>query len=273
MDVQVTGAVQIEGGGGGGVLNVASGSTASFDPTGFTFIGGTLFTGAGTVGGYFIGSDAILSGTLNCSGNALSGTLTVASNSVLNIGTSGLAVGSPSSTFLTNYGTVNWSSGNINCDNGPQIYNYGLWSILSDNTFSGGSSSVTTFNNLGIVRKSTATNTTTFGDFLNFINTGTMDTQSGALNFTINPALAGGTLNFGINSSNSFGKINLPSGAPLAGTVSANLNNLFAPGTNNSFAVVTYPFALRNFSPITTLPTLPGLTWQDSITMAPRRSR
>ena len=147
VDVQ-TGAVQIEGGGGGGVLNVASGSTASFDNR-FTFIGGTLFTGAGTVGGYLIGSDAILSGTLNCSGNALSGTLTVASNSVLNLGALTVTLSGPGC-ILTNYGSVNWSSGNINCDNGPQIYNYGSWNAQADNTFSGRQfAGSTTFNNYG----------------------------------------------------------------------------------------------------------------------------
>jgi len=193
----------------------------------------------------------------------MSGTLTLASNTVLNISTSGLKVnGSPSPAFLTNYGTVSWSAGTLVGDNSPQIFNYGLWNAQSNNTFSGQQSTgTTTFNNFGTFRKSSATGTTIIGDFMNFKNTGLLDVQSGTVNFTGNPTLVGGTVNFGINSLNSFGKITYSSGATLAGTLSVNLNNLFAPTTNNSFAVMTYSSqngAFTNFI----LPSLPGLIWQ-----------
>ncbi|HTA95428.1 MAG TPA: hypothetical protein VK769_04820, partial [Verrucomicrobiae bacterium] len=109
---------------------------------------------------------------------------------------------------------------------------------------------------------SIATGTTTLGDFLNFINTGTVDVQNGTVSFVVNPALAGGTLKFGISSSNSFGNINFQAtGATLAGTISANLKNLFAPTTNDSFAVLTYGSHTGTFNNYN-LPNLPGLIWQ-----------
>jgi hypothetical protein len=260
LDVE-SGTLAIQTGGGSGTCNIASG--AIFSPGSYLLTNSTTFSGSGFVSGLFIGNNALLIGTLTSSGATMSGTLTLASNTVLNISTSGLKVnGSPSPAFLTNYGTVSWSAGTLVGDNSPQIFNYGLWNAQSNNTFSGQQSTgTTTFNNFGTFRKSSATGTTIIGDFMNFKNTGLLDVQSGTVNFTGNPTLVGGTVNFGINSLNSFGKITYSSGATLAGTLSVNLNNLFAPTTNNSFAVMTYSSqngAFTNFI----LPSLPGLIWQ-----------
>jgi hypothetical protein len=260
LDIR-SGTLAIQTGGGSGNITNA----AIFSPgSGYTFTNSTVFYGTGIVSGLLTGNNAIFSGTLTSAGATMSGTLTLATNTVLTIGAAGLTVnGSPSPAFLTNYGTVTWNTGALLGDNGPQIFNYGLWSVQGNNTFLGKQSSgTTTFNNFGTLRKSIATGTTTLGDFLNFNNTGTVDVQSGTVSFVVNPNLAGGTLKFGISSTNSFGNINFQAtGATLAGTVSANLKNLFSPATNNSFAVLTYGSATGTFTNYN-LPNLPGLIWQ-----------
>ena len=249
VDVQ-SGAVQVQGGGGSGVLNVAGSASASFGIR-YLFTGSTLFTGGGAVGGFLIGSNAVFSGTLNCSGVTLSGTLTVASNSVLNLGALDVTFNSylVGIGILTNYGTINWGIGNIDCDNSPVIDNYGLWNAQAGATLFGRQSSGNTVvNNYGTIRKFPGGGTTAFTANTIFTNSGTLDVQSGAFNFVGDCALAGGNVNFGINSSNNFGSINVASVVTLGGSISANLNNSYAPRSNATFAVLNYNGRAGTFS-------------------------
>ena len=242
LDIE-TGTVSIFKGLGNGVMNVA-GTSVSVGSS-FVFSGGTLFTGGGTATGYLIGSNAVFSGTVNCSGDTLSGTLTVVSNSVLNLGALNTSFNSIYAStdvgILTNYGTVNWGAGNISCDNGPVVDNYGLWNAQANSSIFGRQSSGNlVVNNYGTFRKSGSSGTSTIDGNTIFNTTGTVDVQTGTVGLLGNDSLAGGRLNFGINNSNNFGQITFSSGIVLEGTVSANLNNLYVPGTNSSFAVVSY---------------------------------
>jgi len=242
LDIE-TGTVSTFKGLGNGTINVAGTSISA--GSSFEFSGGTLFTGGGTVTGYLIGSNAVFSGTVNCSGDTLSGALTVASNSVLNLGALNLSFNSIYAStdvgILTNYGTVNWGAGNISCDNGPVVDNYGLWNAQANSSIFGRQSSGNlVVNNYGTFRKSGGSGTSTVDGNTVFNTTGTVDVQTGTVGLLGNDSLAGGTLNFGINSSNNFGQITFSSGIVLGGTVSANLNNLYVPATNSSFAVVSY---------------------------------
>jgi hypothetical protein len=242
VDIE-TGTVSVFEGFGRGTINVA-GTSVSVG-SGFVFSGGTLFTGGGTVTGYLIGSNAVFSGTVNCSGNTLSGTLTVVSNGVLNLGALNLSFNSIYAStdvgILTNYGTVNWGAGNISCDNGPVIDNYGLWNAQANSSIFGRQSSgYLVVNNYGTFRKSASSGTSTIDGNTFFNTTGTVDVQTGTVSLLGNDSLAGGTLNFGINNSNNFGQITFSSGIVLGGTISANLNNLYVPATYSSFAVVSY---------------------------------
>jgi len=260
LDIE-SGTVSIFKGLGNGTINVAGTSVAL--NSSFVFSGGTLFTGGGTVTGYLIGSNAVFSGTVNCSGDTLSGGLTVASNSVLNLGALNLSFNSIYAStdvgILTNYGTVNWGAGNISCDNGPVVDNYGLWNAQANSSIFGRQSSGNlVVNNYGTFRKSGGSGTSTVDGNTVFNTTGTVDVQTGTLGLLGNDLLAGGTLNFGINSSNNFGQITFSSGIVLGGTVSANLNNLYVPATNSSFAVVSYGSQTGTFANYN-LPA--GLAW------------
>jgi hypothetical protein len=241
VDVE-SGTVSIANGQYAGVVNTASGTFLSLGSS-LIFGGSTLFTGTGSVEGSVIGSNAVFSGTMTCSGVTISGAITIATNAVVNLGTLGVSFnnGYNNTALLTNYGTVNWSSGNFAGDNSPKIYNYGLWNDQSDNTLFGHQTSGnTTFNNIGIFRKSGTSGITTLDNSTVFNNTGTLDVQSGTVSILGGRTLTGGTLNFGINSLNTFGHIALAGTVTLTGTVSANLNSLYTPTNGTSFALLTY---------------------------------
>jgi hypothetical protein len=261
LDIQ-TGTLSVFGGRGNGTVNV--GGTSIALGNNFTFSGGTLFTGGGIVTGYLIGSNAVFSGTVNCSGDILSGTMTVATNSVLNLGALNVTFDSvyAGTGILTNYGTLNWSSGNLYCNNGPVIDNYGLWNAQADSSVFGRQTSGNmVVNNYGTFRKSGGSGTNTMDGNTIFNTTGTLDIQTGTLGLIGSCSLATGVLNFGINSSNNFGRINVSGSAALGGTVSANLNNLYAPRTNSSFAVLAYNSRTGNFASYN-LPA--GLVWTNN---------
>jgi hypothetical protein len=179
MDVE-SGTVVLTKGQASGTATIAGGATLAPGST-FTFTGSTVFSGSGIVDSFLNGSNAVFSGTLDCSGGTLSGTMTIVSNAVLNLGP--LAV-NLNSTSLTNYGTANWISGDLGCNNNPQVYNYGLWSAQSDNTFVGevnGGSGNGVFNNFGTFRKFAGANITTFDSDATFIGSGTVDVESGTV--------------------------------------------------------------------------------------------
>jgi hypothetical protein len=168
--------------------------------------------------------------------------VTIATNAVMNIsGGSGLK---QISGTLTNAGTITWSSTNdVQVPNDGGSYNGGIinlagatFDIQNDQTLSQYGAGF--FNNAGMVRKSAGPGTNNVNVIFN--NTGTVDVQTGTLNFDGGYDLTGGTLNFGLNSLTSFGQINLSGAATLTGTVSANLNGGYQPIATNSFAVLSY---------------------------------
>jgi hypothetical protein len=88
-------------------------------------------------------------------------------------------------TFTNQSGTVNWRGGFIGFLSGSTVTNNALWDMSADNSmgFSGGAAS--SFTNNGILRKSggigisTISNTAT----LAIVNNGTIDAQTGSINF------------------------------------------------------------------------------------------
>jgi len=241
VDVE-SGTVSIANGQNAGVVNTASGTILSLGHL-VVFGGSTLFSGAGNVAGFVNGSNAVFSGAMSFSGVTISGAITIATNAIVNLGILGVSFnnGYNNTALLTNYGTINWSSGNFAGDNSPKIYNYGLWNDLSDNTFFGQQTSGnTTFNNIGTFRKSGTSGITTLDSSTVFNNTGTVDVQSGTVSILGGRTLTGGALNFGINSLNNFGHITLAGAVALTGTVSVNLNSVYTPTNGTSFALLTY---------------------------------
>ena len=136
---------------------------------------------------------SVFTGKLTWTGGSLSGQLTLATNSALNILTGG--GNGFNGLILTNFGTVTWTNTTLFGLNGTnvQIFNYGTWNALSDNTFAGGyNNAITTFNNFGTFLKSGGTGVTTLDGTVVFNNSGLVEVDKGTLNLN-----GGGTNNGG----------------------------------------------------------------------------
>ena len=217
-----------------------------------------------TLGGNFI--SGTFSGVLNLTGGTLeSGGLTVATNGVLNInpGNTTLYVNGA----LTNYGTVNWQSGNLAVYGagygGPFINEPGaVWNMQGDNSltyYEYAPAGNNYFANLGTVQKSPGTNTTYMQ--IPFTNSGTLDAQSGTVSLSSSYDLTAGTLNFGLSGPSTYGSISLSGAAQLTGTISANLDGGYVPVTGASFQVLSYGSETGQFAGVV-LPVLTAADWQ-----------
>jgi hypothetical protein len=131
---------------------------------------------------------------MDWSNNVLSGTLTVTSNAVLNIaaGSSYVELEGP----LTNFGTINWSSGiwyiyNDGSSFTGAIYNQpgGLIDAQGDLMLEDISSSGGFLDNAGIFRKSAGTGT--LQAYTIFTNTATVDVESGTLSLNEGGGIGG----------------------------------------------------------------------------------
>ena len=257
VDVQ-DGLLVFDHGSDNGTVNVAT-NTVFFSQA-CTLTNTPLFTGTGNLQGRYLGNNAVLNGLMLFNDATFSGTMTIASNAVFNLTS---AFGSPAAftaVVFTNYGTVNWANVNLTGDS-AQIFNYGLWDAQADNTLNGGSGG-TTFKNFGTFRKSGGNpdHGSTYLDFnTTFNNPGIVVCRVGQLVIGGNYTLTGGTLNFGINSASNFGSLYLNGNAALTGTISANLQNNYAPAAGASFPVLTYGSESGIF---TSLKLPAGLAWQ-----------
>ena len=181
-----------------------------------------------------------LAGTLNISGGQLDGDVTVLPNAVMNIEGDIQIFGR-----LINEGTVNWQVGEVDVVNYPpygwagEIWNEtnALWDIQCDQTLSY-SDYLPTFNNAGTLRKSAGSGTTSFNNYLE--NRGVLDAEAGVMELDGGVDLSGGTFNFGISGLTQYGRVSIPGVAALDGTLSATLNNGYAPSPGNSFEVLSY---------------------------------
>ncbi|HYV32029.1 MAG TPA: hypothetical protein VEO53_13110, partial [Candidatus Binatia bacterium] len=196
-----------------GTVEVESGTLAFMN--GGVFVTGSVLSRGGLVqlkaGTFMIGAATVTSTNVQLVGGTLSGVIrgvldwvagdwdggvTIASNSVLNI-VSGNDH-NMANCGLTSYGTVVWSGGRLRGGggNGTQVSNFGLWDAQSDQVFNadfGGAGVV--FNNAGTLRKSAGINTTALLSRVGFVNTGTVEVDSGALAFYGGGNFNGGSVN------------------------------------------------------------------------------
>ena len=240
----------------------------------FNLVGNVTFGGSGgTFAGHWTGSNAVINGTVPTTFVSLYGTFTIANDSLLLLScqpeqSSFVQNSVFHGTVLTNYGTISWMNGDIQCGQNPQIFNYGLWEAKTNKTLYGGYfGGITTFNNYGTFRKSDGVasgfpySATIFDTNTIFHNDGLTDLQIGQLAINGTADLVGGTLNFGINNSNNFGSLNFFGTANFAGNLSVNFNNAYSPATSNSFALITYGSKSGTFSGISLPPLSPTLRW------------
>ena len=281
--VQVqSGTLNLNGGGAeAGTVTNASGATLKFGGGTHAVVAGFSATGPGNLGisagtvdfsnaaGSAVPNLALTGGTLGGAGNlAVNGpftwsggtiqtTVTLSGASSLNsVATHGMNLSTGG--LLINAGTLTWSGSDKNLwFNTGTLTNLALGTIIiaADISSDGGS----TLGNAGLVTKTGTFGTTTLSAA--FVNTGTVNVQSGTINLAGSYNLNKGTLTFGISSATNHGQINLPSGTPsFKCTLGVNLNGFYWPTAGSSFNLLNYSSKPGILFTNTTLP--PFITWQ-----------
>ena len=196
-----------------------------------------------TLSGSTLAGSNVVTGTLNwVAGGLNGGWLTVAANGLLNFN-SGSQKYAPNS-VLVNNGTVAWNGGPIHGNYGTFITNNGLWLVQTDNSIDnynvccGGNP---TFVNAGTFAKSGTFGATTLIN-VSFLNSGTLDIESGAVNFASSGTYAqtGATLEFGVTAPNLAGQLNVPGQVNLDGTLTVHFLNGYTPVTGDTLNLITY---------------------------------
>jgi len=203
---------------------------------------------------------------MDWSAGTISGSLAVASNGILNIngGNSYVVLGG----VLTNAGTVNWLSGNLNLDNGNfgypnsgPIVNLagGSWDIQCDQYLDGWNSpdgypynTNAYFLNLGLVRKTAGSGTTVFGDYAVFFeNAGTVEADSGTISlqggYSGSPSGDLAISLGGVTPGSGYGKISFSTPLPFDGTFTVSTRNGYHPSPGATFQVLSYPASTNAF--------------------------
>ncbi|MCU0858161.1 MAG: putative Ig domain-containing protein, partial [Pontiellaceae bacterium] len=200
-------------------------------------------------GGSFV-SGTVSSGTLNWLAGQLNPgvTLTVATNGVLNIGNTINLYGA-----LVNEGTVTWTNGTITVYN-HELSGYtgvisnrtgALWDIQCDGYSINWWQGFEQFVNEGTLRKSAGTGISYF--YLNVLNPGMVDAQSGRIQMTYPITLTGGLLNSTLRGYGEYGSCYLGAN-PLDGRAGATLAEGFRPQTGDRFDLVRYDSLSGDFT-------------------------
>ncbi len=196
----------------GGIFQADTGAAIAFNGGNFTLSSPPNFQGSGTVqlttgnltlnqftgtltldGIGLVGQNTVAAaGTINLNGSNLGAgaSLTVLTNGVLNINSSVTLAG-----VFTNQGTVNWLAGNVNLNTNASGATGGVWNQagglfdIQCNQAVQNSGLPGTFHNAGLLRKRTATSATSFDVF--FDNSGTVEAQSGSIDFGAGSVLGG----------------------------------------------------------------------------------
>jgi hypothetical protein len=158
--------------------------------------------------------------------------------------------------LLINGGALTWSGGANNLYmEGGTLTNLAAGTVTITADVSAVNAGGGTIGNAGLLRKTTTTGTTTIGGGIAFINSGTLDVQSGTISLAGTHILTNGTINLGISNVTSFGSVTLSGAAALTGTLSANFNAGFLPAVNDSWQIINYTspsgvFTQTNLPPI-----------------------
>jgi fibronectin-binding autotransporter adhesin len=174
----------------GATVTFNSGTTVGNLGAAVTVSGGSVTFNAGQAitltalllsGGTLNGSDNLtVSGLFTWWGGTMSGTGTTTANGGITIDGSGMTLARP----LTNTGTALWTGPGDIAATADAVFNNPLnavFDIQNNQTFSG-PSCIPVFNNAGIFRKEASYGITAIGLFFN--NTGTVDIQTGTVNFS-----------------------------------------------------------------------------------------
>jgi len=230
-----------------GAVNFNAGGTVNL--TGLTLSGGAL---GGTLAFPVNGPFSWSSGAINNTGGVrLNG-----AGSLSGVGTGAMTLSGP----LINAGALTWGgSGNNLIIGSGTLTNLvaGTITITTDiSAASGGGFNL--IGNAGLLRKTGGTGTTTLS--VPFVNTGTLDAQSGTISLANNYVLTNGALSFGISSVTNYGNIKLSGAASFRESLGVNLNGFYWPTVGSSFNLLTYTSESGVLFTNTALP--PFITWQ-----------
>jgi hypothetical protein len=286
LDVK-TGTVSLYNGQGSGVYLPEAGATLIFSQN---YEVDNDLTGAGTI--LLNGGTFTLNGNINGSNVVMNGANLLASNTVINsaltwnsgqinagsvvtVATNRLLVLASGNAhyfygIMTNAGTIQLSNG------GGDLYLYGscaggigelvnlpgaLVDVQGNNSIYSAGCNTELVVNQGVLRKSGGTGTTTLNPA--FVNTGTLDAQSGNIALQGAYTLANGTkMGFGLDGSAGNGSISLSGAASFVGSVSINLKGFFWPGVGGSFNLLNYTSETGLLFTNMTLPAAGYITWQ-----------
>jgi PEP-CTERM motif len=232
-----------------GTIDAQAGSI-DFNGNDATFNAGSNFTGAGQVninsnasfngafntanldfeGGTYTGNAAELTGTADWSAGFFAGAWDVTVGSTLNAlsGSNKFLNGA----VVTNDGTINWANGALFMQNGSTLINNGTLDAQSNQSLNNNGGPLSTFTNNGLVEKTAGAGTTTIGSIA-FVNNGTIDVQTGSIDFNGGNATFNGSSTF-----NGAGQVNINSNATFNnGFTSANLDFESGTYTGNSAAL------------------------------------
>jgi hypothetical protein len=250
---------------GPGTLMI-SGGEVDFNSLTASPVSNLTLTGTGTLGGSGL---LAVNGPFTWSGGTInnSGGVTLNGTSSLN-GVGNDAMTLSGNALLINAGELTWSG------SGSNLEFYGSESrtftnlasgtititadVSSDYAYTSG-----TIGNAGLMTKTGTTGTTTLNS--GFVNTGTLNVQSGTISLTggyYSYTSIKGTLAFGISGATNYGKINF-SVAPspsFKSSLGVNLNGSYWPTVGSSFNLLTYPSGSGVLFTNTALP--PFITWQ-----------
>ena len=158
-----------------------SGGTLALGPA---FQGGSI-TNLSITGATLVGTNTV-TGSLNWAAGSLNGSLAIAANGVLNL-SSTASKNLPNSDLL-NLGTIYWAGGPIFGDSNTSITNSGVWVAQSDDQVSLGNPAPVVNN--GTFRKLGTTGITSLNN-LTFINNGSVDAETGTIQFNCNGLIGG----------------------------------------------------------------------------------
>lgn len=131
----------------------------------------------------------------------------------------------PGSNF-SNSGTVNWTADPLYLMSGTAVVNNGLWNASSDNNLLYNGGAGPSFTNNGVFRKSAGAGSTTIGALVGFVNNGTLDAQSGSIEFVGGSSFNAGSVFTGA------GLVNLSSGSNTFNGSFTSSNLLLSGGTH-----------------------------------------
>ena len=112
-----------------------------------------------------------------------------------------------------NAGTVNWNADPLYFQSGAAVVNNGLWNATGDNTLIYNGGVATSFTNHGVFRKSGGLGATTINAGVGFVNHGTLDAQTGSIQFAGGSVFNAGTVFTGAGSINMVGGTNTFNGS------------------------------------------------------------